>query len=223
MLSLTLIFVYCILQIVIGRQARMTSAESLEALDAAVASWNHGKGEWATAAMKVCSCWCSKFLMFTDKSFLDQTRLAAMNKFVEILKTKRDTIVKVLMWEICKVKADAEKEFDRTIDYIVATIKAAKELRNSESTFQSDGGIIAQIRRSPLGVMLNLGMTMLESTTHLEFSLRSFPGPFNYPFNETYTTLIPAILMGNSVVMKLPNVGCLGVCAPITPQLLAVT
>jgi glyceraldehyde-3-phosphate dehydrogenase (NADP+) len=81
-----------------------------------------------------------------------------MNKFVEILKTKRDTIVKVLMWEICKVKADAEKEFDRTIDYIVATIKAAKELRNSESTFQSDGGIIAQIRRSPLGVMLNLGM-----------------------------------------------------------------
>ena len=34
-------------------------------------------------------------------------------------------------------------------------------------------------------------------------------GPFNYPFNETYCTLIPAILMGNSVVMKLPNVGCL--------------
>jgi hypothetical protein len=83
-----------------------------------------------------------------------------MNKFVEILKTKRDTIVKVLMWEICKVKADAEKEFDRTIDYIIATIKATKALRNSESTFQSDGGIIAQIRHSPLGVMLNLGMAM---------------------------------------------------------------
>jgi hypothetical protein len=80
-----------------------------------------------------------------------------MNKFVEILKTKRDTIVSVLMWEICKVRADAEKEFDRTIDYIIATIKAAKELRNSESTFQHDGGIIAQIRRGPLGVMLNLG------------------------------------------------------------------
>ena len=26
--------------------------------------------------------------------------------------------------------------------------------------------------------------------------------PRNYPFNETYATLIPAILMGNSVVMK---------------------
>ena len=99
-----------------------------------------------------------------DKAVLDQTRLAAMNKFVEILKTKRDTIVKVLMWEICKVKADAEKEFDRTIDYIVETIKAAKALRNSESTFHNDGGIIAQIRHSPLGVMLNLGMPILEST-----------------------------------------------------------
>jgi hypothetical protein len=32
----------------------MTSAESLEALDAAVASWNYGQGEWATASMKVC-------------------------------------------------------------------------------------------------------------------------------------------------------------------------
>jgi glyceraldehyde-3-phosphate dehydrogenase (NADP+) len=30
-------------------------------------------------------------------------------------------------------------------------------------------------------------------------------GPFNYPFNETYTTLIPAIVMGNTAVMKIPN------------------
>jgi hypothetical protein len=31
-----------------------------------------------------------------------------------------------LRWEICKVQADAEKEFDRTIDYINNTIKAYK-------------------------------------------------------------------------------------------------
>ena len=35
---------------------------------------------------------------------------------------------------------------------------------------------ILGFRRAPIGVMLNLG-------------------PFNYPFNETYCTLIPAILM----------------------------
>lgn len=32
-------------------------------------------------------------------------------------------------------------------------------------------------------------------------------GPFNYPFNETYATLIPALLTGNIVVMKIPNTG----------------
>jgi hypothetical protein len=95
-----------------------------------------------------------------------------MNKFVEILKTKRDTIVKVLMWEICKVQADAEKEFDRTIDYIDATIKAAKALRNSESTFRSDGGIIAQIRRLPLGVMLNLGIVKTKLSLYYPFTAR---------------------------------------------------
>lgn len=32
-------------------------------------------------------------------------------------------------------------------------------------------------------------------------------GPFNYPFNETYATMIPALLMGNVVVLKLPTIG----------------
>jgi glyceraldehyde-3-phosphate dehydrogenase (NADP+) len=34
-------------------------------------------------------------------------------------------------------------------------------------------------------------------------------GPFNYPLNETFTTLIPALLMGNSVVFKPPKLGVL--------------
>jgi glyceraldehyde-3-phosphate dehydrogenase (NADP+) len=34
-------------------------------------------------------------------------------------------------------------------------------------------------------------------------------GPFNYPFNETYTTFIPALIMGNCVVLKLPRTGVL--------------
>jgi len=96
----------------------------------------------------------------------------------------------MLMWEICKPLPDAQKEVDRTLKYIADTIKEAKQLENRESTFISDSGVFAQIRRAPLGVTLCLG-------------------PFNYPFNETYTTLIPAIIMGNSVVMKLPKVGVL--------------
>jgi len=34
-------------------------------------------------------------------------------------------------------------------------------------------------------------------------------GPFNYPLNETYTTLIPALIMGNTLVVKPPKFGVL--------------
>ena len=53
---------------------------------------------------------------------------------------------------------------------------------------RSVGGILARVRRVAIGIMLCLG-------------------PFNYPFNETYATLIPALLLGNVVVMKVPSIG----------------
>jgi len=34
-------------------------------------------------------------------------------------------------------------------------------------------------------------------------------GPFNYPLNETYATLIPALIMGNPVIFKPPKYGVL--------------
>ena len=34
-------------------------------------------------------------------------------------------------------------------------------------------------------------------------------GPYNYPLNETFATLIPALLMGNTVVFKPPRFGAL--------------
>ena len=154
----------------IGHQARFTEEDSLKALDAAVASWKNGRGEWAQAS--------------------PATRIAKIEELVVELKPLRDEIINVLMWEICKTKADATKEFDRTMDFIKDTIKTYKAMISADNAFVQDGGVLAQIKRAPIGVMLNLG-------------------PFNYPFNETYCTLIPALLMGNSVVMKLPNVGCL--------------
>ena len=157
-------------KIVIGNQARMSPTEALEALDAAVSAWNKGKGEWPQMTV--------------------EQRIAAMEKFVAMLKEKRENIVNVLMWEICKVRPDAEKEFDRTMDYIAATIDAVRKMRSEDKTLLNEAGVMAQHHRAPIGVMLNLG-------------------PFNYPFNETYTTLIPAIIMGNTAVMKIPNVGAL--------------
>lgn len=34
-------------------------------------------------------------------------------------------------------------------------------------------------------------------------------GPFNYPLNETFTTLVPALIMGNTVILKPPKHGAL--------------
>lgn len=117
-------------------------------------------------------------------------RIDCLEKFTKGLKEHRDEIVELLTWEICKTKGDAEKEVDRTIKYIYDTIQELKSLENKQSILTSDTGISALIKRVPLGTALCVA-------------------PFNYPLNETYTTLIPAILMGNTVVLKIPKTGCL--------------
>ncbi len=85
---------------------------------------------------------------------------------------------------------DSEKEFDRTVDYIRATIEALKHLDNDNSRFVIAEGVIGQIRRTPLGVVLCVA-------------------PYNYPLNETFATLMPALLMGNTVLLKPPRHGVL--------------
>ena len=110
-------------------------------------------------------------------------RIRAMENFVEEMKQKRDVVVKLLMWEIGKNHTDSQKEFDRTVDYIYDTIEAYKKIDRDSAKFQKHSGINAHIRRGPLGVVLCLG-------------------PYNYPLNETFCLLIPALIMGNTVIFK---------------------
>lgn len=117
-------------------------------------------------------------------------RIKCMQKFVYLMIKERDLVIKLLMWEIGKTLPDSTKEFDRTVDYINQTIDALKELDRESSRFQQAEGTIAQIRRAPLGVVLSMG-------------------PFNYPLNEIFTTLIPALIMGNTILFKLPKHGVL--------------
>jgi glyceraldehyde-3-phosphate dehydrogenase (NADP+) len=118
------------------------------------------------------------------------TRIEHVEKFLSDMRKKRDEVVKLLMWEIGKTLKDCEKEFDRTCDYITDTIKAYKELDRNSAKLIEDQGFMAQIRRVPLGVSLCMG-------------------PYNYPLNETFTTLIPALIMGNTVVFKPAKYGVL--------------
>ena len=115
-------------------------------------------------------------------------RINALERFAVAMRGRREEVVRLLMWEIGKARKDAENEFDRTVQYVADTVDALKELDRSSARFVMEEGFIGQIRRSPLGVVLCMG-------------------PFNYPLNETFTTLIPALVMGNTVVSKLPKYG----------------
>lgn len=110
-------------------------------------------------------------------------RIKCMENFVRQMKETREEVVKLLMWEIGKNLGDSQKEFDRTVEYIQDTIDSYKELNGRSSHFSKVQGVNAMIRRGPLGVVLCLG-------------------PYNYPLNETFSLLIPALIMGNAVIFK---------------------
>lgn len=147
----------------LGTIPDMETPAALEALKAAEKAFNRGQGLWPT--MRV------------------GERLKCMETFVEKMKVHREEVVKLLMWEICKNKSDSYKEFDRTVDYIVDTIEAYKNLDRKGAKFDKQDDVYAHIRRGPLGVVLCLG-------------------PYNYPLNETFCLLIPAIIMGNTAIFK---------------------
>ena len=162
----------------LGSVPDMDTEAANEAINSAVAAFDKGKGDWPTMKVK--------------------DRIACMNTFVEKMRPHREEVVRLLMWEIGKTKNDACKEFDRTIDYILDTIEAYKKLDRKSAKFDNESGILAHIRRSPLGVVLCLG-------------------PYNYPLNETFCLLIPALIMGNTTIFKPAKLGVL----LITPLLKA--
>lgn len=118
-----------------------------------------------------------------------QVRASAVWNFAQELKKLLPTIATWLSLEIAKTVADAESEVKRTIAYLEDTVIQYANLQNS-SLIGSDSGVLNQIRRQPLGVCL-------------------VSGPMNYPHNESLTLVIPALIVGNTAVMKLPRFGVL--------------
>ena len=154
----------------LGSIPDMGEAEAMEALEAALASYNKGQGVWPTMKVK--------------------DRIECMESFVKKMEEKREEVVKLLMWEIGKNQPDSYKEFDRTVEYIYDTIEEYKQLDRNSAKFSKHDGVYAHIRRGPLGVVLCLG-------------------PYNYPLNETFCLLIPALIMGNTTIFKPAKFGIL--------------
>ncbi len=154
----------------LGESPLLSEKAALEALDVAVRAYDNGRGVWPTMSVG--------------------ERIQCVQRFTRAMQEKKEPIVRLLMWEIGKSLREAEREFERAVAYIRETIEALKELDRVSSRFVIQQGIIGQIRRAPLGVVLCMG-------------------PYNFPLYETFTTLVPSLIMGNTLVLKPPRFGIL--------------
>lgn len=92
----------------IGTYPVCTEKEAMESLDAAVAAYDNGRGKWPTTSV--------------------QDRIKCVEHFTQKMIAQKEVVVKLLMWEIGKSYSDSIKEFDRTVEYIYATIDALKDI-----------------------------------------------------------------------------------------------
>ena len=156
--------------VVMGYIPRLDSRTAMQALNAAVAAYDRGQGDWPRMPV--------------------MDRIRRVERFLEELSEHRDAVVKGLMWEVGKNLTDARREFDRTCRYIRETVEELRRLDQQPGDFGAESGTLAQLRRLPVGVVLCMG-------------------PYNYPFYETISTVIPALIMGNAVVFKPARYGVL--------------
>ena len=82
----------------LGSYPLIGEIEALEALESAQKAYDSGRGKWPTMGV--------------------EDRIKCVEEFTKMMITYRPQVVKLLMWEIGKSLPDAEKEFDRTVDYI---------------------------------------------------------------------------------------------------------
>lgn len=119
-----------------------------------------------------------------------EERLERMEAFLERMSRHEKAFALMEMWELGKKYSECLVEFRRTEQYIRNTIEAYRVLDKDSSYIERLGPVLAQIKRCPLGIVLCMG-------------------PFNYPLNETFALVIPALIMGNAVILKLPEPGSL--------------
>ena len=117
-----------------------------------------------------------------------EERARHVRAFVEAVRPLRERIALHIMWEVGKVYDEALNEFDRTLEYTLETIDAALDLDRRERRDTSLQQVVGRVDLLPIGVALCVG-------------------PYNYPFYETLTNAIPALLMGNAVIIKAPDRG----------------
>lgn len=121
-------------------------------------------------------------------------RAEILYKAADLLIEKVDEMSDIMMREIGKDKKSSESEILRSADYIRFTADTAKNLSGESIPGDSFPGFkkdkISLVTREPLGVVLAIS-------------------PFNYPINLASSKIAPALIAGNSVVLKPATQGSL--------------
>ncbi len=120
------------------------------------------------------------------KTSIDE-RANLLYKVANRLVENAEDIVEIMMHEIGKDRKSCKSEIIRTADFIKYTADVARNLNeeclNGSCFYGGSAKKTGIIKREPLGVILAIS-------------------PFNYPINLSASKIAPAIVMGNSVVLK---------------------
>lgn len=115
-------------------------------------------------------------------------------KAADILEERMEELCDILVREIAKDKKSAESEVSRTADYIRFTADTAKSMSGESILSDNFPGFeknkISVVTREPMGVVLAIS-------------------PFNYPINLSASKIAPALMAGNTVVLKPATQGSL--------------
>ncbi len=116
-----------------------------------------------------------------------EERANLMYKVAKLLEDYKSDLTQLLMKEIAKDRKSADSEIERTIDFIKFTADTARNLAGETISGDSFPGYnknkISIVKREPLGVVVAIS-------------------PFNYPINLAASKLAPALMAGNTVILK---------------------
>lgn len=122
-----------------------------------------------------------------------EARIAAVEKFLTLIEANQDKLANLLQWEIGKPISSSKKEIARTVQFTREKIEEYRGMLGPGALMAGKEGSqmhYAQSQPHPKGVVLSVG-------------------PFNYPFNESWSSIMPALLTGNVVMAKTPRFGML--------------
>ncbi len=112
-------------------------------------------------------------------------RIKYLLDFAKLLLKNKEELASVLGNEIAKSHSDSIKEVERSYEYIMETIDEYKKnfMEPREIKENIKNGKVGLIEILPLGVVVCIS-------------------PFNYPINLAISKIIPALILGNTVVFK---------------------